>query len=373
MFRKNKTINTIVNKKIENDNLVKDLRNQLKDGCKKSVIVFVDLCKSTDLKQDKDDIDWLCDIYSFINEVQTIGINNNGTIIKRIGDEIMLEFSNLIDSENFLTELDSNDLLNQFDYKIGCDYGDVYYFHYDNSVDDPYGTTVDRCARIIGLARGSVIFVSEYYRNELNEEKRNSYFHIGNFVLKGIKNTTGIYVRNEDHKTQDYFQPLIKKLNSTSISGFHYVSRKFEKEYFSEIHKYSGKPFLLRYLLNIPKQNISIDTLLNLKKDEYEIKEYIGYLYDGYGYFQTYGLFEDHNYMFVILSTEKETFGKTVTLDLPINYFEIIKKFKKNEKLYFEGILINLENSKLTFDYVEIKDSYVNNDENKVVKSKKRR
>ena len=160
MFRKNKTINTIVNKKIENDNLVKDLRNQLKDGCKKSVIVFVDLCKSTDLKQDKDDIDWLCDIYSFINEVQTIGINNNGTIIKRIGDEIMLEFSNLIDSENFLTELDSNDLLNQFDYKIGCDYGDVYYFHYDNSVDDPYGTTVDRCARIIGLARGSVIYIN---------------------------------------------------------------------------------------------------------------------------------------------------------------------------------------------------------------------
>ena len=36
------------------DNSIKNLRNQLKDSCKKSVIVFVDLCKSTDLKQDKE-------------------------------------------------------------------------------------------------------------------------------------------------------------------------------------------------------------------------------------------------------------------------------------------------------------------------------
>ena len=355
MFGKDKTINSIVAKKIENDNNTNNLRNQLKDSCKKSVIVFVDLCKSTDLKQDKEDIDWLCDIYSFINEVQNVGFKNHGTIIKRIGDEIMLEFSSVNNAEDFLTDLDSSDLLSNYDFKIGCDYGDVFYFYFDNSVDDPYGTTVDRCARVIGLARGSVILVSEYYRNELDEEKRNNYIHLGNFNLKGIKNAIGIYARNVKHESEEFFEPLIKKLNAESVSGFHYISRKFEKEYFSEVNEYNGKPFLLRYLLNIPKRNESLERLFELKDDKNKIKEYIGYIYEGCGCFLTYTVCVECKYIVLTLALNKEEQCNMISLYLPFTYLEIVKQYKQNDKICFEGVFLGIQTIFLDFDYVEFK------------------
>lgn len=144
-------------------------------------------------------------------------------------------------------------------------------------------------------------------------------------------------------------------MNAESASRFHYISRRFEKEYFSEVNEYNGKPFLLRYLLNIPKRNESLERLFELKDDKNKIKEYIGYIYEGCGCFLTYTVCVECKNIILTLALNKERQFNTVSIYLPANYFEMVKQYKQNDKICFEGVFLGSQTIGLDFDYVEFK------------------
>ena len=99
----------------------------------------------------------------FINTLTPSVEKCKGNVIKRIGDEIMATFSDVADSEEFINVILSDKTLKKYDFKIGVDFGDVFNLQFETNTDDPYGTIVDRCARITGLIKGSLLFASDSY------------------------------------------------------------------------------------------------------------------------------------------------------------------------------------------------------------------
>lgn len=94
---------------------------------------------------------------------------------------------------------------------------------FEHLEDDPYGSPVDRCARISKLARSGVIVCSRQYREGLGE-RADPYIRLGPFKLLGIAEPQEVYVRRQQNvdNSEAYLKPLLDALNDPSMDRPHY-------------------------------------------------------------------------------------------------------------------------------------------------------
>jgi class 3 adenylate cyclase len=113
------------------------------------------------MKSGKSARSWLGHIFTFIDVISELAENGRGTVVKRIGDEVMLTFDTTASSEQFLDSLSESKLHEHFHFKIAADYGKAYHFRFERGLaDDPYGKVVDRCARIAKYCKPGVTLCS---------------------------------------------------------------------------------------------------------------------------------------------------------------------------------------------------------------------
>lgn len=375
-FKKNKTIETenvgekenntkptnvdnLVSKNISLITEVTSIKNKIAESKIRKVILFVDLCNSTELKQNKEDLEWLTDVVLFINILTTNVENHKGNVIKRIGDEIMATFSNVSDSEGFINDILADKTLQKYDFKIGVDIGDVFNLQFETNIDDPYGTIVDRCARITGLIKGSLLFASDSYVEALSS--KDNYTYLDEFPLKGISQKTKIWYRELTNKIPDsYYSSLLNALNTGSPRcGYKTISRVFESSYFKDYDfKHQPHPYLFLRMLNIPKSNISIEELDKMiKADRINKNKYLGYMFKSGGYYGNYQLlgFPDDPVrpILLVMDLYQQKHSPTIYLFLPHFYLELVEKLTPGDFISFSGIFTKYELG-YSFDYVEI-------------------
>ena len=353
-------VDNLVSKNISLMTEVMSIKNKIAESKITKVILFVDLCNSTELKQNKEDLDWLTDVVLFINILTTSVEKCKGNVIKRIGDEIMATFSDVSDSEEFINAILSDKTLKKYDFKIGVDFGDVFNLQFKTNTNDPYGTIVDRCARITGLIKGSLLFASDSYVKMLRS--KDNYTYLDEFLLRGISQKTGIWYRELTDKIPDtYYSSLLKALNvGTPKDGYKVISRVFESAYFKKygFGPHQPHPYLFLRMLNIPKSGISIEKLDNLiKEDESNKNKYLGYVFTSGGYYKNYQLMtylgSTENSILATMTLKQQKNSPAIFLSLPFFYLELIEKFTPGDFISFSGIFTKY-NFGYSFDYVEI-------------------
>ena len=160
------------------------------------------------MKSDMEPGDWLGLVYEFIRRCDHIAKLTSGTIVKRIGDEVMITFQKTEDSEKFINLVTVDTSLENHNFKIGLDFGEAYHFRFlEELEDDPYGTVVDRCARITKYATNRAVLCSEEYYNSVVFKE--TYLPAGDFYLKGLPKLSSLYARSLlKYDSTDFLKPL---------------------------------------------------------------------------------------------------------------------------------------------------------------------
>jgi class 3 adenylate cyclase len=269
------------------------LGNEIESSASETVVAFVDLSSSTELKNEVEPQEWLGYVYEFLQSIAQSTKESGGVVVKRIGDELMLTFKTTAMCETFLDMIMQKELLNRYTFKIGVDFGSAFHFKFAEHLEsDPYGQVVDRCARIAKLAGAGSIVVSCFYRDALDQPSK--YVEVGEFHLKGIPTPVQVFLRPlHGDASNEYIQPLIDALNDKelAIGGYHFTYKKFPTHYFRALPKSEARPFLLRELLNAPQLPMSageLSTVLNETKDPDKESQYIGYLVEWEGEFESF-------------------------------------------------------------------------------------
>ena len=352
-------VDNLVSKNISLMTEVMGIKKEIAESKINKVIVFVDLCNSTELKHNKEDLEWLTDVMLFINILTANVEKHKGNVIKRIGDEIMATFPDVSKSESFINDILSDKTLQKYDFKIGVDFGEVFNLQFKTGIDDPYGTIVDRCARITGLIKGALLFASDSYVNALSSN--DNYTYLDEFPLKGISQKTKIWYRElTDVIPDSYYSSLLNVLNEESPrDGYKVVSRVFESTYFKNYDfKHQPHPYLFLRMLNIPKSNISIEDLDKLvMRDESNKNKYLGYVFKSSGYYNNYQLMgfsgDSKRPILLVMNLDQQKRSPTILLSLPYFYLELIEKFSPGDFISFSGVFTRY-NVGYSFDYVEI-------------------
>lgn len=197
-------IKEIIEKADIAENLLSQIRK--KEAC---VIMFIDLVGSTEFKdKNPDEFIWLKRLAIFLNEISII-INEKGRVIKYIGDEIMAIFSDNSMAANAVHAVEKillrfKELPYDFKIKIAIEYGEISFLTFNNSnkedenhlkvlsiPDDPQGITVDKCARMMQLAKANTILCSDGFYSKYPDRERWKY--CGKFKGKGIKVLIPVY------------------------------------------------------------------------------------------------------------------------------------------------------------------------------------
>jgi class 3 adenylate cyclase len=120
------------------------------------------------MDETKKNIDALVTTQTQVRGVDQLARDADGTVVKRIGDELMVTFKDVQASERFVDSLITVTALQIYRYKIAVDYGNAYHFRFRGDFpDDPYGQVVDRCARLAKCARAGTAICTGDYRSQL--------------------------------------------------------------------------------------------------------------------------------------------------------------------------------------------------------------
>jgi class 3 adenylate cyclase len=355
----NEGIDNLIIQYIEKEAEVKALGEDIRKSARDIVILFIDLSESTQIKQRVDPQEWLGYLYKFIIDMSNHAKTSNGTIIKRIGDELMLSFKSANDCEQFIGAiLTDTDLLKRFRFKVGIDYGTVFYLQFENkATDDPYGIIVDRCARITKMAETNTILCSSAY-NSITENK-SLYLSLGLFKLKGFNDPQEIFIRKEQKivDREKYLKVITDKLNSKELEnhGYRFVSRKFSPDYFDYVGDSGVRPFLLRELLKVPKLSFTMpqfEQLLKSLTNEEEKYDYYGYLVEWEGIVAHYHTYYKKIVQIVVTDAEKKL-HLIALLHVPDFMIEVVKMLRKGTPIRFRGIIQDISSLYITLDYVD--------------------
>jgi class 3 adenylate cyclase len=316
----------------------------IKGSVKKEVVLFVDLSDSTAIKRKISPEEWLDFIYGFIEAVSDRSGRNKGYVVKAIGDEIMLSFDLVSDAEQFIESLMDDPSFNEkYRYKIAADYGEVYHFQFEQSLAlDPYGSVVDRCARIARLADAGAVLCSSSYASMIKSPS--PYLSAVKIKLKGFDEASEIFIRiSPKHVSSgEYLKPLIQKLNAQDRPCYRYTSRKFTESFFAYSPKSTVRPFLLRELLNVPKLPMSLPGFLKFVSSLENMKDcedYIGFLVEWQGKFVSYE--KKSEYITVQLKCDMEGWpmAPSVYLELLPVMYDDVRLLRKGQNILFRGIL----------------------------------
>lgn len=356
----NKSIDTLVTSYLEKEADLQTHGKIIEESAHPIVVGFIDLSDSTQIKSKISAQKWLGYIYKFIDILTKHVASAGGTLVKRIGDELMLTFEGVEQAEIFLEEIESDsDLKHKYRYKIALDYGTAYFFRFSEVMpDDPYGVAIDRCARIAKLAKsGAVLCGSAYVKKLVNPV---NYWSAGKFSLKGISEPEEIFIRdsNRINDLGKYIALLVDTMNMPKLqrSGYRYVSRQFNPEFFAGTGTYAAHPFLLRELLNVPMLPFSLEQFIAKQKgieNEEDKNDFIGSFVEWRGYFSSYTNLDNRFYLTLVYSN-KEMWGGRVSLRVPLNMLDVIRLFSKGDEISFRGIIISLDCLSIALDYVDL-------------------
>lgn len=355
-----KSIDNLVSTHLEKQLELATLGKEISQSATPVVVAFVDLSESTQIKQDHQADIWLGYVFGFIQFIDQKCRTSNGTTVKRIGDELMLTFSDVASCETFLQSLIDDADSHQYTFKIALDAGNAYHFKFsENLADDPYGSVIDRCARIAKLAGARTALCSSSYQKQVADQS--SYISVGAFSLRGIREAENLYVRPlVSMDAGSYLNPLLSAANESSkkLDGYRTIGRQLTNEYVRDFGSSSARPFLTRELLNIPKLPYSAaefsELLCSANNSSEKEKEFCGYLVE---WDCEYDKFDRNNFdlsIYVILIGVTGYKYNTAFLKLPLNYSEIILSFKKGQKLHLRGVIENIFIGTISLNYVEL-------------------
>jgi len=316
------------------------------------VVAFVDLAESTQMKQPAV---WLGFVFQFIQQVDQLATVAEGTVVKRIGDELMVTFNDVQASERFVDSLIAEPVLQTYRYKIALDYGSAYPLRFkENLPDDPYGPMVDRCARIAKYAGAGMVICTGEYRNQLGNPA--AYLSMGSFALRGFRNPEELFARwLVKVDSEEYLKPLLGAMNeeASRIQGYRVVGRKLTTEFVREFGAGRVRPFLARELLNIPKLPYSprefadvVRRAVNVEEKEHE---FIGYFVEWEGTFESF----TRDKSGIDLTLEVGT-PFPVILVLPLSNLEIVKALQKGQRLRARGVIHNIVFRIIWLNYVDL-------------------
>jgi class 3 adenylate cyclase len=324
------------------------------------VVAFVDLTDSTQMKQNCEPEEWLGFIFDFIQRVDHRAIESDGTLIKRIGDELMITFKEVLAAERFVNSLISDMVLQTFRYKIAIDYGSAYHLRFkDHLADDPYGQVVDRCARIAKYAATGTVICTFEYLNQLDDPA--NYVPMGAFSLRGFPKPIEIFARSiVNVESENYLKPLVNMVNEISQrdQGYRFVSREFTPEFLRSYGEGWVRPFIARELLNVPKLPYSPkqfqEILLSANNREEKESEFLGYFVEWEGKVSKFELLDYYILLTFHINEDSLSYEyKTLFLVLPFTYLEIVKALGKGQRLRVRGIIWEILLSIITLNYVD--------------------
>lgn len=321
-----------------------------------TVVLFVDLSNSTDLKNEVGPQEWLGYIYEFLQSVSSQAKLAGGTIIKRIGDELMLSFNDVKQSEVFIEAMISEPSLQRYQYKVAADCGAVYHFKFAKHLElDPYGQVVDRCSRIAKLADAGAVVISESYFRQIGDTSL-KYTNAGAFSLKGLPEPVQVYLRPLSSQTPDYIEPLLRGLNSNDaeFAGYRTTSRKYATNHFVMLPRGNARPFLLRELLNVPRLPLTpqqFQKVLNVPNSLDLAPQYYGYLVEWEGEFESYKRSSDE--IDVRVRINDNGMNDKASLCLVPDMLEIVRTLSPGDKVFFRGIITRIF-IVIGLNYVEI-------------------
>ena len=168
----------------QQEDILLNFSDQSENGC----VCLIDIKDSTSITSKLTDTK-CSELYStFLNSMATIVQDFKGTVIKNIGDALLFYFPKINPRDesslkNVLeccfTMCDAHDDIAQklkekdlpvVDYKISATYGSVRMANTSTSdVSDIFGSTVNRCAKINGLAPRNGLLIGESFFNQVKD------------------------------------------------------------------------------------------------------------------------------------------------------------------------------------------------------------
>lgn len=350
-----KTVDDLLKSYSEKEHELSELGSSIQGSAQTVAVVFIDLADSTEIKQRLSAERWLRHVFNFIRRVTYTALLSKGTVVKRIGDELLITFDEAGDAESFISNVTQTDLFEEYRFKLAADFGEVYHFQFEQSLEkDPYGNVVDRCARLAKLAAPGAVLASRSYAAEVKDITE--YLSLGQFKLKGFAEPQGVFLRplDSDAVPEDYHGPLLKDLKHGLRTGYRYVSRKFTPSYFRENKSFFARPFLLRELLNVPKLPFTAAELykhLRTLKRAGDALDYYGTLVEWEIVYGQFNNFSDEEVMGYCYDEETDWH---VSLQLPAAMLDVMNLFKRGDKIRVRGIIHKIDGIGITLNYVDV-------------------
>jgi class 3 adenylate cyclase len=324
---------------------VRRLGAEIAAGGVDTVVGFVDLAGSTDLKQHADPADWLGYVQRFFQSIQAA--LGDGRIVKRIGDELMVTFASVESCERCLGELLSSSFFDSFPSRVAVDYGRCYHLQFsEGAQDDPYGITVDRCARIAARAQPGAIICSNDFMRESNTP--GAYHSLGTHKLKGIAEPQELYLYQpqDTELSASYLAPLLQALAEPDLrfEGYRYASRNITVQSFqaADAPRSLARPFLLRELVRVPQLPFDAETLLQRVRDSHlpsPEHEYIGYLADWTGTVSSFSKYGDGSYTLYVELPSSRAMGTLAALMLTPEMYEAARWLSPGQAVRVRGLI----------------------------------
>ncbi|MFT5502324.1 MAG: adenylate cyclase [Gammaproteobacteria bacterium] len=158
-------------------------------------VMFADIVGSTRLYEILGDTLAEELISSTLRQLSRIIENRKGRVIKKIGDEVMCEFTSPDQAIEAAQEMHVHLLEKtapsrdyKLDIRVGAHYGPII-----NSEGDIFGDTVNIAARIAGLARGGKTFITGYTFKNLRRSNKSHCRHFTRTTVKGKEQPFDIY------------------------------------------------------------------------------------------------------------------------------------------------------------------------------------
>jgi class 3 adenylate cyclase len=322
------------------------LGQEIADATQNQAVVFLDLVDSTSMKLAAAPHRWLGHVYRFFEGVTQLAVETQGSVVKHIGDAVLVTFGDLRDCEAFIEKV-SNPLVSSGLAKGAMDYGPVHQLRFGpGTVDDPYGTTVDRCSRLSDLATEGILLASEAYVRGLASGK--AYQLLGELPLKGIPERQKVFLRVPSDPVEEakYLKPLLQRLEygASSSESFRSVPRSFSVDTLRYTEDSRARPFLVRYLLKLPRLPYSPIELQHVIKETKgsDPARFVGYVVEWKA------RYKDHDFRTGDLRVSLDGSSEGEHLWYPINLVvhgwsdEALRAFKEGDPIEFRGVLTGI-------------------------------
>ena len=232
-----------------------------------------------------------CKYYSiFINSMTSIARNYNAIVVKNIGDCILFYFPNsssntsndykkncleccfaMIEIHTYVNNLLKSEGLHPLDYRVSCDFGNIFIAKCDTSVsDDIFGPSVNMCSKINHFAeKNTIIIGGDFYElvKKCNEYKFKSLkgFEMGfhhdypmyqvrrskpscSTIIKKIIDSNNL---SDDKRTHCALVAMAieKAIVKLGVPQLDYVTRKLHDDYHLDLIDCYSTPIYLKKLL----------------------------------------------------------------------------------------------------------------------------